>query len=89
MKPDTTTAMHDLISQVRETLPFDLSDEQICADSCQGCSVKLLVFLENELDEWEQRLAQGERPNFGDLTRLANTSRKIHKILQKNNLTPG
>jgi hypothetical protein len=47
--------MQQLIAQVREAIPFDLTDEQICADSCQGCSVKLLAFLEQELETWEHR----------------------------------
>ncbi|MDJ0806288.1 MAG: hypothetical protein QNJ78_05585 [Gammaproteobacteria bacterium] len=86
MKPDTATAMRNLIDQVRENVPFDLTNEAICADSCEGCSVKLLNYLESELDAWELRLQAGERPNFGDLDKLAATSRKIHRVLKENNI---
>ncbi len=86
MKPDTSTAMHDLITQVRAVMPFSLNNEQICSDSCDGCSVKLLAFLESELDAWEQRLQDGERPDFADLSNLANTSKKIYQVLHKNGL---
>ncbi|MEN8178254.1 MAG: hypothetical protein ABFS39_06485 [Pseudomonadota bacterium] len=87
MKPDTSTAMRNLIAQVRETLPFELTSEQICADSCDGCSMKLLAYLESELDGWEQRLQDGERPNFGDLTKLARTSKKVYQVLKNNGLS--
>jgi hypothetical protein len=78
--------MRQLIGQVRSAIPFGLSEEQICASGCQGCSAKLLAFLESELEHWEMRLEAGERPNFGDLSRLAKTSRKVHKVLQQNGL---
>jgi hypothetical protein len=84
MKPDTRTAMRNLIRQVREALPFDVPQARACTGSCQGCSQKLLDYLETELAGWETRLDQGERPNFGDLSRLANTGRKIHRVLVKN-----
>lgn len=86
MKPDTTTAMVNLIAQVRAAMPLGLRNEQICGDSCDGCSMKLLIYLETELDAWEQRLEDGERPNFGDLNKLAKTSKKIYRVLEKNGL---
>lgn len=78
--------MRQLIAQVREAIPFDLNDEQICAESCQGCSSKLLSYLESELDTWESKLADGVIPTFGDLDRLAKQGRKIHRLLQQNGL---
>lgn len=78
--------MRQLIAQVRETIPFDLNDEQICAESCGGCSSKLLIYLESELDAWESKLADGVIPTFGDLDRLAKQGRKIHRVLQQNGL---
>jgi hypothetical protein len=86
MKPDTRTAMHALITQVRETLPFEAPATQVCSGDCQGCSLKLLDDLDGELCGWEQRLESGETPNFGDLSRLAKTSRKVSAVLQKNGL---
>ena len=76
--------MRRLITQMREAIPFGLNDEQICGDSCEGCSSKLLIYLETELDAWESRLADGDIPNFGDLDRLARQGRKIHRVLQRN-----
>jgi hypothetical protein len=48
--------------------------------------LKLLDYLESELDLWERRLDEGERPGLAELSRLARTSRKVHKVLLKNNL---
>jgi hypothetical protein len=76
--------MRQLIEQVREAIPLGLSDEQICGDSCEGCSSKLLLYLETELDAWESRLADGVVPSFGDLDRLAKQGRKIYRVLQQN-----
>ncbi len=76
--------MRRLIAQMREAIPFGLYDEQICGDSCEGCSSKLLIYLETELDAWESRLADGDIPNFGDLDRLASQGRKIQRVLQRN-----
>ena len=86
MKPDTVTAMRQLIVQIRAALPRELRGEQLCSDACEGCSVKLLTFLEDELAGWELRLDNGERPNFGDLNKLARTGRKIYRVLEKNGL---
>jgi len=86
VKPDTVTAMQQLIAQVREAMPFDLPEAQQCAGPCEGCSMKLLAFLEGELEAWERRLDEGERPNLGDVSRLARTSRKIHRVMEKNGL---
>jgi len=83
-KPDTRTAMRRLIEQARSEMPFGLSREEICGDDCQGCSSKLLSYLENELDAWESRLNDGAAPNLGELHRLAGQCRKIHRLLQRN-----
>ena len=88
-KPDTRAAMLHLIGQIREAIPFDLTADEICGDSCQGCSSKLLIYLESELDAWEIRLADGAIPNFGDLNRLAKQSRKIYRALEANGLFTG
>jgi hypothetical protein len=78
--------MGQLIDQARAILPFDLSDEERCGDSCQGCSTKLLIYLESELDEWEIKLAQGVVPGFADLSRLAGQCKKIAAVLKRNGL---
>jgi hypothetical protein len=88
-KPDTRIAMRQLIEQIRAAIPFELVGNEICGDSCQGCSSKLLIYLETELDEWEIRLADGAIPNFGDLDRLARQGKKIHRVLAQNGLFAG
>jgi hypothetical protein len=86
MKPDSATAMRNLIAQVRLTIPFGMPEAQMCLDGCQGCSRKLLEFLESELDSWERRLDDGEIPDFGDLNALVKTSKKIYTVLNNNGL---
>jgi hypothetical protein len=81
MKPDTRTAMSRLIEQIRSAMPFDKGEAQLCAGECAGCSLKLLGYLEGELMAWDQRLAAGERPTLADLSRLATTGHKIHRVL--------
>jgi hypothetical protein len=88
MKPSAAQAMQQLIDEARTTFPFDLPRAQVCADDCRGCSVKLLMFLETELDEWEQRLNDGERPGLAELSRLVRTTRKVGRVLQRAGLVP-
>jgi hypothetical protein len=86
MKPDTTTAMRNLIADIRRAMPFGVPAASVCSDDCNGCSMKLLEYLDTELMDWERRLAAGDVPNFGDIHRLAKTGRKIYKVMQKNGL---
>ncbi|MBT3195091.1 MAG: hypothetical protein HOE35_00215 [Candidatus Ruthia sp.] len=86
MKPDTTTAMYELIAQIKDTLPFDDVGADFCSDTCSGCSLKLIDFIALEVDEWEYRLKQHKVPNFNDINKLANMAKKIHTVLIKNNL---
>ena len=88
MKPDTRTAMQSLINEVRQKIPFDTPEAVMCADdsSCQGCSLKLLEYLSMELDNWQQKLDEGEVPNFADLHKLGKSSKAVYKVLQKNGL---
>jgi hypothetical protein len=83
MKPSVDIAMQQLITRIRSEFPFQLPEAQVCNGPCQGCSLKLLGFLENELDAWETRLAQGERPGLADLSRLMRTSHKVGRVLQR------
>ena len=86
MKPDTTTAMKNMIDDVRSAMPFGADDAQLCTDSCQGCSKKLLEFLETELDDWEHKLHEGIQPNFGDIHRMGKICKKVYVVLKKNGL---
>jgi hypothetical protein len=85
-KPDTRTAMRQLIDQIREAIPFDASQAQVCGDDCNACALKLLEYLDGELGAWEARLDAGETPNLGEVSRLATTGRKVHAALEKNGL---
>jgi hypothetical protein len=85
-KPDTRTALGLLIGQIREAIPFGARELQVCAGTCDGCSVKVMQYLDTELQDWERRLAAGERPTLGDLSRLARTARKVHAALARNGL---
>lgn len=86
-KLGTREAMSSLITQVRNTVPFDLPAEILCAKTCDyGCPKKLMEYLDSELVSWEFRLAEGENPNFGEIHQLGKTAQKIHRVLQKNGL---
>lgn len=87
-KPDTQTAMSNLINQVRQTIPFDSPESDLCADSenCQGCSLKLLEYLDMELSDWQLKLEMGYKPNFEELSKLGRTSQKVFTALQRNGL---
>jgi hypothetical protein len=87
MKPKTEVVMADIIQQIRENFPFDISEEELCAETCgYGCAKKLLEYMEMEITEWQQRLANHEIPNFRDIQKLSKTGCKIYRILGKNNL---
>jgi hypothetical protein len=86
MKPNTSTAMQNLINEVRATMPFGAGEAQLCADSCNGCSLKLLEFLDMELQDWEQKLQDGVQPSFGDVHKMGKTCKKIYMVLKKNGL---
>jgi hypothetical protein len=86
MKPNTILAMYNLIKQIKSSIPFDLDKTDACPDSCRGCSVKLIDFLEVEIKDWEFRLVNNETPNFKDLDKLAKTAKKIHRVLINNGL---
>lgn len=79
-------AMQQLIQQVRLAMPFDLPEANLCSGKCNGCSQKLLDYLDTELEDWESRLKSGELPDFGEIQRIAKTSKKIYKVMQRNGL---
>lgn len=90
MKPKTDVVMADIIQQIKENIPFSLSEEEMCAETCaHGCPKKLLEYLHTEISEWEQRLKEGETPNFRDVQKLAASGKKIYRVLEKNHLVDG
>ena len=87
MKPKTPVVMLDLIQQVRSIFPFAMTKEELCAGTCSyGCPHKLLEYIDMEFTEWELRIKNGDIPNFGNIQKVSNTSKKIYTILKKNNL---
>jgi len=87
MKPKTDVVMINIIQLIRETFPFDISEEELCADTCSyGCAKKLLEYLQMEINDWERRLENGYTPNFRDIQKLSKTGKSIYRVLQKNNL---
>lgn len=83
----TPEAMTALIADIRTHIPFDELDEtRVCSGLCIGCPKKLLEYLEQEVEYWEGSLAVGDTPNLGDIQKLARSSTKIHKVLQKNEI---
>jgi hypothetical protein len=86
MKPDTVLAMQNLIKQIKSAIPFDPGKTDACTDCCKGCSVKLIDFLEVEIEDLEYRLVNDEAPNFKDINKLAKTAKKIYRVLINNDL---
>lgn len=78
--------MQLLITQIRQALPFDLDDAQLCRGPCQGCSKKLLEYLDTELCHWEAQLARGENIRLGDIQRLAKTAHRIRRVISQNGI---
>ena len=78
--------MRRLIAEIRATFPFDQPQTQVCAGPCRSCSWKLLAFLEDECDAWEQRLNDDEDPGFAGLSRLLRSARKIARVLHRDGL---
>jgi hypothetical protein len=85
-KPDTVEAMRRLIDEIRAAIPLQFSEAELCRDGCNACSLKLLEFLSSELENWEARLAQGEKPGLAELSQLARSARKIQRALVKNGI---
>ena len=90
MKPKANIVMVDIIQQIRANFPFEINEEELCAETCSyGCPKKLLEYMDMEITEWEKRLEKGEIPNLNDIKNLSKTSQKIYTILEKNNLVNG
>lgn len=85
-KPSAPQAMQCLIRDIRAAMPFDQPAALLCRNTCAGCPKKLMEFLAAEVSGWESALASGSQPTLGDIERLANTSRKIYRVLEKNHL---
>lgn len=86
MKPQPAQAMQGLIDKIRAAIPFDTPEASLCVGPCQGCSKKLIEFLDSELKQWQLKLSQGESPTLGELEKLGRCAKKIHKVLIKNGI---
>ena len=85
-KPDTQTAMRNLIADIRSAIPFDTPQEKLCNGPCTGCAKKLLDYLDMELEEKEAAINAGHIPGLGEINRLKKSAVKIHAALNKNGL---
>ncbi|WP_226667126.1 hypothetical protein [Microbulbifer aggregans] len=86
MKPDTRTAMREIIAEVRTTLPFSMPAAELCAGPCQGCAKKLLEYLDQEIEAWERRLDENDMPTLGEVSKFAKTCTRIHNAIAANGL---
>ena len=85
-KPDRTTAMLNIIAQVRDEFPLNEPDANICGISCIGCPKKLLEIVDDELCDWEAKINNGVVPNFGEIARLAKLCKNVRRGLKRNGL---
>lgn len=85
-KPSTQAAMLRLINQIRTEIPFDMPEATLCRGPCNGCSKKLMEFLDQELESQQQDIDMGEVPTLGQIHKLARLAKKVHKVLAKNGL---
>ncbi|WP_299794432.1 hypothetical protein [uncultured Shewanella sp.] len=86
MKPDTTQAMYILIEQIKQALPFGMPEHEICAGVCVGCPKKLMEYISSEVEYWECKLENHEKPSLLDLSDLARIGTKVHRSMKKNKL---
>lgn len=85
-KPDCTTAMKNLIAEVRSDFPFTTPEANICGVSCTGCPKKLLEIVDTELCEWESKLDNDVTPKLGDISRLGKLCKNVRRGLKRNGL---
>ena len=84
MKPNTTQAMQTLIADIKQGLPFDAPEAQLCSGLCVGCPKKVMAYMEDEVLACEQALNNGQVPSLGEVQQLAKTAKKVHKVMVKN-----
>ncbi|MCU8105235.1 hypothetical protein L5M38_11950 [Shewanella sp. SM101] len=82
-KPNTQIAMQTLINQIKETIPLNLEEAQLCQGQCLGCSKKMLEMLDAEISYWQ---FSEVAPSLKDLKNLENMGRRTYKILKRNQL---
>ncbi|MCU7974969.1 hypothetical protein L5M43_06760 [Shewanella sp. SW36] len=80
-KPNTQIAMQTLINQIKETIPLNLEEAQLCQGQCLGCSKKMLEMLDAEISYWQ---FSEVTPSLKDLKNLENIGRRTYKVLKRN-----
>ena len=87
-KPDRTTAMLQIIEQVKLQFPLYESDTFVCGpdNSCQGCPKKLLELVDTELTYWESAIERGVTPDFDEITRFGKLCKNVRRGLVRNNI---
>ncbi|UJF17581.1 hypothetical protein L0B53_02090 [Vibrio sp. SS-MA-C1-2] len=87
LKPDTQTAMADIIIQVKAAFPLYEEDTFVCGpdNNCIGCPKKLLELVDTEVCYWESALERGVIPNFDDIYRFTKLCKNVHRGLVRNN----
>ncbi len=81
-KPNTKTAMYQLLDTIREHIPFGLKE----ADMCQGIC-RVMEMLDAEVSQWQADLDNDlAEPTLADLVFMEKLARRTKKILQRNHL---
>lgn len=84
-KPNTKVAMQDMISLIKDSIPFHLDEAQMCQGECLGCSKKMLEMLDAEISYWQYSESP---PSLKDLKNLEKMGVRTYKILKRNRLVP-
>ncbi|TWX69572.1 hypothetical protein ESZ36_06300 [Colwellia demingiae] len=85
-KPDCTSAMQSLITEVRSDFPFNVPEANICGISCVGCPKKLLEIVDTELCDWESKLNNDVVPKLGEISQLGKLCKNVRRGLKRNGL---
>ncbi|GIU26734.1 hypothetical protein L2719_11110 [Shewanella schlegeliana] len=85
-KPDRTTAMLQIIEQVKQEFPLYESETFVCGPdgSCLGCPKKLLELVDSELSYWEAAISNGQTPQFDEIRRFGKLCTNVKRGLDRN-----
>lgn len=88
-KPDLTTAMQQLLVEVKATLPLYEPATFVCGitnTDCQGCPKKLLEMVDAEVSFWEHALKNGRTPKFDEIRRFGKLCLSVKRSLIRNKI---
>ncbi|MAA61478.1 UNVERIFIED_ORG: hypothetical protein DFO82_2079 [Idiomarina abyssalis] len=86
-KPDTKTAMYQLLNVIRKHIPFGLKEADMCQGICRGCSKKMMEMLDAEVSQWQADLDNElAEPTLADLVFMEKLARRTEKVLHRNKL---